>query len=111
MAEQFWHNDGHKLILRINKAELEVLFVECPGEGSECMTEDYGCIVRWFIDRFGMECNAGSCAPEEKMGICWTLVGDKKNIDSSQVWIMPLKDDVFSEWLISQMPHEIEGPS
>jgi hypothetical protein len=103
MAEQFWHNDGHKIMLRINRSELEVLHIECPNqENAECNTEEYGCIVRWFIQRFGMECNAGSCAPEEIVEICWTLVGDKRNPDSAQVWFMPLKDDVFSAWLISQ---------
>jgi hypothetical protein len=102
MTEQFWHNDGHKIMLRINKAELEVLHIECPGLESECYTEEYGCIVRWFIQRFGMECNAGACPPEEIIEICWTIVGDKKNPDAAQVWFMPMKDDVFSAWLISQ---------
>ncbi len=89
-------------MLRINKSELEVLHVECPTPDGECFTEEYGCIVKWFIHRFGMECNAGSCPPEEIIEICWTIVGDKKNPDSAQVWFMPMKDDVFSAWLISQ---------
>ncbi len=111
MAEQFWHNDGHKIMLRINRAELEVLHVECPGGESECMTDEYGCIVSWFVHRFGMECNAGSCTPEEIIEICWTLVGDKRNIDASQVWFMPLKDDVFSAWLTTQTNQGIAEPS
>jgi hypothetical protein len=103
MAEQYWHNDGHKLTLQINKAELEVLHVECPNKpDSECATEDYGCLVRWFVGRFGMECNAGTCPPQEFLEICWTLVGDKRNVDASQVWFMPLTDDVFAAWLTSQ---------
>lgn len=103
MTEQFWHNDGHYIIVRINKSELEVLHVDCPGpDDAECKHEDYGCLVRFFINRFGMECNAGSCPAEEKIDICWTIVGDKKNPDSAQVWFMPMKDDVFSAWLVSQ---------
>ncbi|CAB4155367.1 hypothetical protein UFOVP658_4 [uncultured Caudovirales phage] len=102
MSDQYWHNDGHKITLQINRAEIEVLHIECPGGESECITEDYGCIVRWFIERFGMECNAGSCAPEEVLEICWTIVGNKRNIDAAQVWFMPMKDDVFAAWMISQ---------
>jgi antibiotic biosynthesis monooxygenase (ABM) superfamily enzyme len=49
-----------------------------------------------------MECNAGTCPPQEFLEICWTLVGDKKNVDASQVWFMPLADDVFAAWLTSQ---------
>ena len=103
MAEQFWHNDGHKITLRINKSELEVLHVECAAkDDSECRMDDGECVVRWFITRFGMECNAGSCPPEEIIEICWTIVGDKRNVDSAQVWFMPMKDDVFAAWMISQ---------
>jgi hypothetical protein len=102
MSEQFWHNDGHKITLQINRSELDILHTECPGGDAECMSEEYGCVVRWFIERFGMECNAGSCAPDEVLEICWTLIGDKRNIDSSQVWFMPVKDDIFVAWLTTQ---------
>jgi hypothetical protein len=48
-----------------------------------------------------MECNAGVCPAAENIPICWTLLGDHKNLDLAQVWFMPKTDDLFSAWLIA----------
>lgn len=98
-----WHNDGHKLTLRIVKSELEVIDIFCPNtENMNCIDEHYGCLVKWFVNRFGMECNAGSCPAEPEMEICWTLQGNKRDIEACQLWFMPINDDVFSAWLTTK---------
>ena len=98
-----WHDDGHTLKLRINKHELEILDIDCPNHDiGKCIDPVHGCLVKYFINRFGMECNAGSCDAVDLMSICWTLIGDNRIIDECQLWFMPKNDEVFSAWLISQ---------
>jgi hypothetical protein len=102
LDEMMWHNDGHKLILKLVKSEIEIESVYCPhGNEGECFIDDYGCAVRWFADRFGMECNVGSCYVDKSLDVCWTLVGNTRDMESCQVWFMPLADEVFSAWLTS----------
>jgi len=105
-SEMFWHNDGHILELQINKSELQVVSILCPHEGKEhgeCYDQYEDCIVKFFINRYGLECNAGSCPATQQMTICWTLIGDNRNPEDSQLWFMPLNDDVFAAWLNSAM--------
>jgi hypothetical protein len=104
LEELMWHNDGHEITLRIIKSEISVLEVFCPHSGNPegaCQDQSYGCLVDWFLMRYGLECNVGSCAPEEKIKICWTLQGERRDIEACQVWFMPVTDDVFSAWLVS----------
>jgi len=102
LDEMMWHRDGHIVSLKIEKSEIIVDSVFCPcGQDGECYEKDYGCLVQWFMMRFGLECNVGSCRAESEMEVCWTLVGNKKDIDSCQIWVMPIKDEVFSAWLVS----------
>jgi hypothetical protein len=35
------------------------------------------------------------------LDICWTLSGNPRDIESCQVWFMPIADEVFSAWLVS----------
>jgi len=103
-VEQVWHNDGHSIKLRINRAELEVLEVTCPSreKGSgECLNQNNDCIVTKFILNYGLDCNGGVCPAAEDIEICWTVIGDKNNEDSCQVWFMPMTDEIFNAWLIS----------
>lgn len=101
--DMVWHNDGHKIHLRINRSEIEITEVECPNEGAgECATEYDGCSVIWFLDRYGLECNAGSCPATECIQICWTLSGDKRDLEAGQLWFMPLTDETFQAWLTSR---------
>lgn len=105
--EQMWHNDGHQLILRIEKAELIVSAVICPNRnkeslpGNRCMNRDGICAVEWFIERYGMDCNGGICDATSPLSICWTLIGDHNDYESSQLWFMPMNDEIFQAWLIS----------
>lgn len=106
--EQLWHCDGHSLILRINRSELEVLDIICPHEdGHEvCKNQKGDCIVISHVNRYGMDCNGGVSPAIDKLDICWTLIGDKDDLDSSQLWFMPTADDVFQAWIISNSPNE-----
>lgn len=95
-----WNNDGHTLTLQINKTDLDILQVNCPGDGP-CITR-HGCVVKYFVERYGFECNIGVCAPEETLEICWALVGDTYDLEVSQLWFVPVKDDVFYAWMSSR---------
>lgn len=101
-SEQIWHNDGHELILRINKADLEILDAICPHVGeAPCKNKNGNCTVSEFIMRYGMDCNAGVCDAHSQMKICWTLIGDIDSLDECQVWFLPVADQIFSAWLNS----------
>ena len=96
-----WHNDGHVLFLELNRAEVVVQMVSCPGEG-ECQHPRHGCLVQFFVTRFGLECNVGVCPPSAEMPIAWMFTGDTYDVDAAQVWIIPTIDEAFSAWLVTQ---------
>lgn len=105
-SEMLWHNDGHKIFLRIIKSELEVYDISCPhisSANAACYSSRYGCAVKHFIHRFGMDCNVGSCMANEVLDICWSLVGDINDLDESQLWFVPLNDEVFHAWMQTRM--------
>lgn len=102
--EQLWHCDGHELLLRINRAELEILTIKCPHEEdteAQCKNRKGECVVIHHISRYGMDCNGGVAPAMENLSLCWTLIGDVDDIDSSQLWFMPTADDVFQAWIIA----------
>lgn len=104
IQEMVWHNDGHKIELKIVRSELEIVSITCPNEETgQCYVEDYGCAVRWFGDRFGMECNVGSCPAAQSIQICWTLNGSRRDLDDAQLWFMPVTDEVFNAWFVSKV--------
>jgi hypothetical protein len=96
-----WHSDHHVLHLRLQNADLIVEDITCPGSG-ECVHQQTACVVKHFINRFGLECNVGSCAPVAAMEIAWTIQGDHYDLDQAQVWVIPLNDEVFASWLDAQ---------
>jgi len=98
-----WHNDGHVMYLELNKAEVVVQAVVCP-ESTECKHERLGCLVQYFLNQFGLDCNVGVCSPSAEMVIAWMLVGDPYDIDACQVWVIPIEDEAFSAWLVTQSP-------
>ena len=88
------------------KSELEVYDISCPHMNSPtapCHSGRHGCAVKYFIHRFGMDCNVGSCMASEMLEICWSLVGDLADLDESQLWFVPLNDEVFHSWMESRM--------
>jgi hypothetical protein len=105
--EQIWHNDHHVLSLRINRADLEIMDIVCPASepSADCLNSHGECLVQWFISRYGMDCNGGVCMASQNMEICWTIIGEKENPESSQLWFMPLSDEVFQAWLTSNSEH------
>lgn len=102
-SEMLWHNDGHAIYLRLNKTEVEIFGIDCPNSpAGPCHNDRYGCIVKHFIGIYGLECNVGVCPAREKLQICWSLVGDKYDTDSSQLWFVPLEDEAFHSWLATR---------
>ena len=102
-TDMFWHNDGHKISLRINKSEIEIVETHCPhDESGACWEEGTGCLVEWYLTRYGMECNAGVCPAAETIELCWSLVGDRRNLDAAQIWFMPVSDETFAAWLFGK---------
>lgn len=99
--EMVWHNDGHTVTLQIQKHELVILMVHCPAEDetAQCQHHQHGCLVEFFLKRFGLDCNVGIAFPKAEMGLAWTLVGDRYDIESCQVWVIPTDDEAFAAWL------------
>lgn len=101
--EIVWHNDGHRLHLQINRNELVVSSVTCPGgDDRQCAIGKTDCIVQHFVDIYGLECNVGICDATSEMTVAWSAVGDMEDLDLCQVWIIPIDDEAFSAWLITQ---------
>lgn len=102
-SEMLWHNDGHHITLRLNKSEVEISDIFCPsGSAGECRHARVGCVVHYFISRFGLDCNVGSTAMAQNIQICWSLIGDAYDIDAAQLWFVPLDDEIFQAWLSSK---------
>jgi hypothetical protein len=89
------------MCLELNKSEVVITTVICPG-GPECQHSTLGCLVQYFTHRFGLECNVGVAPPEAEMPIAWTFTGDTWDVDAAQVWVIPVADEAFSAWMITQ---------
>lgn len=103
VRELIWHDDGHELHLRIERDQIAINPLACPHGESEDATCYHrglsGCVVRYFIQMYGLECNEGICPPDETMPIAWAFHGDLYDIDACRVWIMPKADTDFAGWL------------
>jgi len=101
-----WHSDGHVVELQINRGELEVIRVRCPHEGNSfapCAHEETPCVVKWFLQTFGMECNVGVATPSAEMEVAWHFIGTpRQELGSCQVWVIPVQDEAFSAWMVTQ---------
>ena len=101
-----WHNDGHVVSLLLNKDRLEIVGVYCPNEGEEdspCKHDDVPCVIEYFLNLYGIECNVGVVSPSPKIPIAWAFVGDKhKDLGACQVWVIPTEDEAFSAWISTQ---------
>jgi hypothetical protein len=98
-----WNNDGHQIKLVIDKADLLVSMAFCPNgrkAETDCWNERAdGCIVDYYVDRYGLEINVGKVIAAPLLSVAWAFHGDKYNLDSAQVWIIPTADEAFSAWL------------
>lgn len=102
-AEMTWHKDGHVIHLQLNRADVVISHIHCPGgEGRMCEVGRFECIVKYFLELYGLDCNVGICDCTPDIEIAWTAVGNFEEADESQVWIIPIHDEAFSAWLISQ---------
>ena len=105
-TEMVWHKDGHIVICQLNKSELQILGVVCPHKEKDdapCRHSDAPCVVEWFMQTYGFECNVGVAKPSSEMEIAWHFIGDNyKDLGSCQVWVIPVADEAFSAWMISQ---------
>lgn len=100
-----WHDDGHVLYLEVNRSEVSISLVTCPATGrvdAPCAHRTAGCIVEWFLETYGLECNVGSCNAAWEVPIAWALQGDGHDLDLSQVWVIPTNDALFSVWADDQ---------
>ena len=81
-----WHNDGHKIYLRIERSEVVIVRTESPNkEESACRLPSGECAVQYFVDLYGLDCNAGSCDAAQSLQICWTLGGNTYDLDACQL--------------------------
>ena len=102
-TEMIWHNDGHVVHLRLERSEVVVSQVDCPSkESSSCYLPSGECAVQYFVDLYGLDCNAGACDAAESIQICWTIAGNTRDIDSCQLWFMPVTDETFQAWVLTK---------
>jgi hypothetical protein len=101
-----WHNDGHTVMMLLNKDRLEIVGVQCPNkgkDGSSCEHDDAPCVVEYFLNIYGLECNVGVVDPSAEMTVAWAFIGDRhKDLGACQVWVIPTNDEAFSAWIATQ---------
>jgi hypothetical protein len=91
--------------LRIEKSNLVIIDFHCPNvdSGSGCKKYSDGCVVEWFVHQFGLECNVGMCEPAPELVFAWAITGEPElGFDMCQVWIIPVNDELFSAWVLTQ---------
>lgn len=104
-----WHNDGHKISLVLDKAEVVIRSVICP-HGTDSDAPCFGivpnqCVVEHFLSRYGFDCNVGVAPVAPEMEVAWTIVGEPRyDVELCQVWVIPTTDEFFAAWLVSQGP-------
>lgn len=103
LTPTIWHSDGHRIYMQLERTELVIQEVTCPQtEDRECQTGKFDCIVTWFLNRYGLECNVGVSEVSSDMEIAWSAQGDMDDPDLCQVWVIPVIDEAFSAWLTTQ---------
>lgn len=101
-SEAEWVRDGHFVWLELSHATLNIVGVQCPNEKNPtapCRHVRHGCLVRHFLQLYGLECNVGVCEPAGYLEIAWCLQGDSLDPDLAQVWVIPTTDTIFSAFL------------
>ncbi len=106
VEELVWHNDGHQVLILVDREDVAISLQYCPHngkEGGDCWSEEIGgCVVRYFVDIYGFACNLGMAPASEFKEISWALRRGR-DIDTSEVRIMPTADEEFSTWMEEQM--------
>lgn len=99
-ADIMWHDDGHTMYLELHRAELQVLTVNCPG--GACAHPEVGCVVQYFVGEYGLDCHVGICPADAEMSIAWSLVGNPREIEACQVWVISVRDDMWQAFADAQ---------
>ncbi len=103
LEEVVWHNDGHVMYLHLNRSEVTISQVVCPQtEDRQCKVGKFDCIVTYFLETYGLDCNVGICECSGNLELAWSVVGDTDDPELCQVWVIPVDDEAFSAWLITQ---------
>lgn len=101
-----WHNDHHIVKIILNRSNFVIDDVVCPAteDIADCRHESIdGCLVKWFLMRYGFDCNVGVVPAASEMEIAWALVSESPyDPELWQVWVIPTSDEVFAAWLDSQ---------
>lgn len=101
--QMVWHRDGHVMYLQLNKNDVIISTVICPGgDDRECLLGKFDCIVKYFLEVYGLDCNVGSCECRPDIEVAWCAVGDFDEPEQCQVWVIPTDDEAFAAWLVTQ---------
>lgn len=101
--EMVWHKDGHSVSLRINRSDLSIYHIHCPGhEDRQCNVGKFECVVRHFLETYGLDCNVGTCDASPILELAWSGIGDFDDPDNCQIWVIPVDDEAFAAWLVTQ---------
>jgi hypothetical protein len=103
IKELEWNVDGHRILLNLNKTSFDVSPGICPhggGVDAPCYHEGISaCVVNYFVNIFGLECNAGTVAAEPSLEIAWVIVDENKwDIDLVNLSFIPVTDPYFADW-------------
>lgn len=106
-----WHDDGHAMYLVLNREAVAIEAVTCPWSESNdqapCYHRQVGCVVQWFLDTYGLDCNVGSVKAAWEVPIAWALQGDGIDLDLSQVWVLPTEDELYASWAADQRANAV----
>lgn len=98
-----WNVDGHRILLQLNRNELSIQMVMCPShESRSCKTNTVECLVTWFLEVYGLDCNVGVSEVSSDMELAWSVQGDVSDPELCQVWVIPVADEAFASWLETQ---------
>ena len=100
--DMVWRDDGHVISVRLSENKFIVDLHTCPFEESSeaaCYLESIdGCLVRWFIDGYGVDCNVGEVEVVSPMTIAWSKGGSGWEADLYQIHTISVDDPHFKEW-------------
>ena len=100
-----WNNDGHRILLNVNKTVIDVSPSICPHGGTAdapCYHSGVdGCLVNYFINTYGLESNHGVVPASESVEIAWSMEGSAWDIDLVEFLMIPVGDPHFKDWLSS----------
>lgn len=99
-----WKVDNHTVTFMLDQAEVKMFLANCPVviDGPCRFGPDGECIVRYYIQLYGIDLNVGSVIiDQEFVPIAWSYHGERNRLDEGQIWIIPVDDSSFGSWLAS----------